>query len=162
MLEIRSLVNFYQLLLFTLIFLCYTVMLYLYCVVTCFLICLDFSVQICFTGIHLDLLYLDFYFFVQSLEDSGWLWRCFLHGCNRRRHLPGSQRLSECSRGEFTKPCLLRTFFSFFKPTSYSVLLFQGVGHRLRGSANAVRVRGPQIGGKAVIKVSHSGAGIIC
>lgn len=50
---------------------------------------------------------------------------------------------------------------SGFKTTSYSLLLFQGVGHRLRGSANAVRIRAPQIGGKAVIKVSHSGAGII-
>lgn len=28
--------------------------------------------------------------------------------------------------------------------------MFQGVGHRLRGSANAVRVRAPQIGGEEV------------
>lgn len=34
------------------------------------------------------------------------------------------------------------------------LLFFQGVGHRLRGSANAVRVRAPQIGGKAVIHAS--------
>lgn len=27
-------------------------------------------------------------------------------------------------------------------------LIFQGVGHRLKGSAKAVRVRAPQIGGK--------------
>ncbi|XP_033980026.1 mitochondrial import inner membrane translocase subunit Tim17-B isoform X1 [Trematomus bernacchii] len=30
-------------------------------------------------------------------------------------------------------------------------LIFQGVGHRLRGSANAVRVRAPQIGGSFAV-----------
>ncbi|XP_051280967.1 mitochondrial import inner membrane translocase subunit Tim17-B isoform X2 [Dicentrarchus labrax] len=30
-------------------------------------------------------------------------------------------------------------------------LMFQGVGHRLRGSANAVRVRAPQIGGSFAV-----------
>uniref|UniRef100_UPI0037E764CF mitochondrial import inner membrane translocase subunit Tim17-B isoform X1 n=1 Tax=Semicossyphus pulcher TaxID=241346 RepID=UPI0037E764CF len=30
-------------------------------------------------------------------------------------------------------------------------LLFQGVGHRLRGSANAVRIRAPQIGGSFAV-----------
>lgn len=29
--------------------------------------------------------------------------------------------------------------------------MFQGVGHRLRGSANAVRIRAPQIGGEKVV-----------
>lgn len=31
-----------------------------------------------------------------------------------------------------------------------SALMLQGVGHRLRGSANAVRIRAPQIGGEEV------------
>ncbi|KAM9752088.1 mitochondrial import inner membrane translocase subunit Tim17-B isoform 1-T1 [Menidia menidia] len=31
------------------------------------------------------------------------------------------------------------------------VLMFQGVGHRLKGSANAVRIRAPQIGGSFAV-----------
>ncbi|KAM4563319.1 mitochondrial import inner membrane translocase subunit Tim17-B isoform 1-T1 [Odontesthes bonariensis] len=31
------------------------------------------------------------------------------------------------------------------------VLIFQGVGHRLKGSANAVRIRAPQIGGSFAV-----------
>ncbi|XP_022619101.1 mitochondrial import inner membrane translocase subunit Tim17-B isoform X1 [Seriola dumerili] len=32
-----------------------------------------------------------------------------------------------------------------------NALMFQGVGHRLRGSANAVRIRAPQIGGSFAV-----------
>lgn len=34
-------------------------------------------------------------------------------------------------------------------------MTFQGVGHRLRGSANAVRIRAPQIGGEFLLLYNH-------
>lgn len=39
----------------------------------------------------------------------------------------------------------------FLKAEFKRVLMLQGVGHRLRGSANAVRVRAPQIGGEVLL-----------
>lgn len=35
------------------------------------------------------------------------------------------------------------------KGTPCYFVIFQGLGHRLRGSANSVRIRAPQIGGQA-------------
>ncbi|XP_026188551.1 mitochondrial import inner membrane translocase subunit Tim17-B isoform X1 [Mastacembelus armatus] len=43
------------------------------------------------------------------------------------------------------------TRIRFSKAEVNRVLMFQGVGHRLRGSANAVRVRAPQIGGSFAV-----------
>lgn len=105
---------------------------------------------------HLVLLYNSDHVFVQSLEDSGRLWGSVLHGYARRRHLPGGQRLSERSLGEFTYDTN-KEHVCFFR--IYSCLVLQGLAHRLRGSANAVRIRAPQIGGEAVIQPSCSGAG---
>lgn len=47
----------------------------------------------------------------------------------------------------------------FLKYNLQSCLVLQGLAHRLRGSANAVRIRAPQIGGEAVIQPSCSEAG---
>lgn len=110
---------------------------------------------------HLMLLYNSDHVFVQSLEDSRRLWGSVLHGYTRRRHLPGGQRLSERSLGEFTydtnKERVCFFFFLFYN--LQSCLVLQGLAHRLRGSANAVRIRAPQIGGEAVIQPSCSEAG---
>ncbi|XP_023193087.1 mitochondrial import inner membrane translocase subunit Tim17-B isoform X1 [Xiphophorus maculatus] len=41
--------------------------------------------------------------------------------------------------------------FSVTPHSTVIVVIFQGVGHRLRGSVNAVRVRAPQIGGSFAV-----------
>ncbi|KAM6929848.1 mitochondrial import inner membrane translocase subunit Tim17-B-like isoform 1-T1 [Lycodopsis pacificus] len=46
---------------------------------------------------------------------------------------------------------MLRLLSEFLKAAFNSALMFQGVGHRLRGSANAVRRRAPQIGGSFAV-----------
>lgn len=39
----------------------------------------------------------------------------------------------------------------FSKAVLDGTLMFQGIGYRLRGGANAVRVRAPQIGGEKLV-----------
>lgn len=89
---------------------------------------------------------------LQSLEDSGWLRWSFHHGRNWRRGVPGDQGFSQCPCSEFTEfttSLFTRWLASCLKRSDFScALVFQGVRHRLKGSANAVRIRAPQIGGE--------------
>lgn len=78
-----------------------------------------FAVNVGFHTFGITVLYNSDHVFVQSLEDSGRLWRSVLHGYTRRRNLPGGQRLSERSLGEFTYDTNKEhvwVFFRFYSP----------------------------------------------
>ncbi|XP_074538258.1 mitochondrial import inner membrane translocase subunit Tim17-B isoform X1 [Halichoeres trimaculatus] len=46
---------------------------------------------------------------------------------------------------------ILDLYLAELKNKTIKTIIFQGVGHRMRGSANAVRIRAPQIGGSFAV-----------